>query len=45
LASTKYYDNLPTSGNESGRAFRDLELENEVLKLTQKMGIGAQFVK
>lgn len=43
LASTKYYDNLPTTGNDSGRAFRDLELEQEVLKLTQKMGIGAQF--
>lgn len=43
LASTKYYDNLPTNGNESGRAFRDLALEQEILKLTQKMGIGAQF--
>ena len=43
LASTKYYDNLPTSGNEHGRAFRDVELEKEVLLLTQKMGIGAQF--
>lgn len=43
MASTKYYDSLPTSGNEHGRAFRDVELEQEVLKLTQKMGIGAQF--
>jgi len=43
LASTKYYDNLPASGNESGRAFRDVELEQEILKMTQKMGIGAQF--
>eukprot|EP01036_Dinobryon_divergens_P029136 gene29136-38199_t len=43
LASTKYYDNLPTSGNEHGRAFRDLETEAQVLKMTQKMGIGAQF--
>jgi fumarate hydratase class I len=43
MASTKYYDNLPTSGNEHGRAFRDLETEKKVLELTQKMGIGAQF--
>eukprot|EP01033_Poteriospumella_lacustris_P000450 gene450-298_t len=43
LASTKYYDNLPTSGNEHGRAFRDLELEQQVLELTRKLGIGAQF--
>jgi fumarate hydratase class I len=43
MASTKYYDNLPTSGNEHGRAFRDLETEAEVLKMTQNMGIGAQF--
>ncbi|KAL9652821.1 hypothetical protein ABK040_010853 [Willaertia magna] len=43
LASTKYYDELPTTGNASGRAFRDVELEKEILKLTQKMGIGAQF--
>uniref|UniRef100_A0A7S1IXL9 fumarate hydratase n=1 Tax=Eutreptiella gymnastica TaxID=73025 RepID=A0A7S1IXL9_9EUGL len=43
MASTKYYDNLPTSGNEHGRAFRDLQLEEEILKLTQNMGIGAQF--
>ncbi|KAH9499440.1 hypothetical protein Btru_003497 [Bulinus truncatus] len=43
LASTKYLDNLPTSGNEHGRAFRDLELENKIFELTQKIGIGAQF--
>jgi fumarate hydratase class I len=43
MASTKYYDNLPTSGNEHGRAFRDLETEKKVLEMTQKMGIGAQF--
>ena len=43
MASTKYYDNLPTSGNEHGRAFRDLDMERQVLELTQKMGIGAQF--
>lgn len=43
LASAKYLDNLPTTGNEHGRAFRDLDLENEIHKLTQRMGIGAQF--
>lgn len=44
LASTKYLDSLPTSGDaKTGRAFRDLELEKEVLTLTQKLGIGAQF--
>ncbi len=43
LASTKYLDGLPTSGNEHGRAFRDLELEQEVHELTRKTGIGAQF--
>lgn len=43
LASTKYYDTLPTSGNEHGRAFRDVELEQQVLQLTQNIGIGAQF--
>ena len=43
MASTKYYDNLPTSGNEHGRAFRCLETERQVLEMTQKMGIGAQF--
>ncbi len=43
LASCKYLDYLPTTGNEHGRAFRDVELEREILKLTYKTGIGAQF--
>jgi len=43
LASTKYLDALPTSGDEQGRAFRDIELEGNVLKLAQSTGIGAQF--
>jgi fumarate hydratase, class I len=43
LASTKYYDELPTSGNEHGRAFRDLELEAKLQKAAQDTGIGAQF--
>ena len=43
LASTKYYDNLPTKGSEDGNAFRDLEMEQEVLKMTQASGVGAQF--
>jgi fumarate hydratase class I len=43
MASTKYYDNLPTTGNAHGRAFRCLDTEKKVLELTQKMGIGAQF--
>jgi fumarate hydratase class I len=44
LASTKYLDSLPTTGNaKTGRAFRDLELEREILELTRKIGIGAQF--
>ena len=43
LASTRYLDGLPTSGNEAGRAFRDLELEQQVLELTRGFGIGAQF--
>jgi fumarate hydratase, class I len=44
LASTKYLDSLPTSGDAAtGHAFRDLEVEQEVLKLTQTLGIGAQF--
>lgn len=43
LASAKYYDSLPTSGNEGGQAFRDIELEKEVLLESQKMGLGAQF--
>jgi len=43
LASCHYLDNLPTSGNEHGRAFRDVELEEQVLQLTRDVGIGAQF--
>jgi fumarate hydratase class I len=43
LASTKYYDGLPTHGSEDGHAFRDLDMEQEVLKLTQSLGVGAQF--
>lgn len=43
LASTGYYDDLPTSGSAGGRAFRDLELEARVLEMTRKTGIGAQF--
>ena len=43
LASAKYLDSLPTSGNKFGQAFRDVELEQIVLKMTQDMGIGAQF--
>jgi fumarate hydratase, class I len=43
LASAKYLDTLPTAGNELGQGFRDVELEGEVLKLTQQFGIGAQF--
>jgi fumarate hydratase, class I len=43
LASTKYYDSLPTNGSEDGHAFRDLDMEQEVLKLTQNLGVGAQF--
>jgi fumarate hydratase class I len=43
LASCRYLDGLPTSGNRLGRAFRDLALEEEIWKLTQRTGIGAQF--
>ncbi|MFT5824811.1 MAG: fumarate hydratase class I [Yoonia sp.] len=43
LASTKYYDELPTAGNEHGQAFRDKELEAKLLGYTRKMGYGAQF--
>ena len=43
LASTKYYDELPTKGNELGQAFRDIELEEKLLKAAQKIGLGAQF--
>ena len=43
LASTKYLDELPTTGNKQGRAFRDIELEQELLQESWKLGIGAQF--
>jgi len=43
LASARYLDALPVSGNEGGRAFRDLELEGQVQKLCNETGIGAQF--
>ena len=43
LASCRYLDSLPTNGNERGRAFRDIELENEVLERSRRLGIGAQF--
>jgi fumarate hydratase class I len=43
LASTRYLDSLPTTGSPSGHAFRDLALEAEVHRLTQNLGIGAQF--
>ena len=43
LASTHFYDNLPTTGNEYGRAFRDIELEKQVLEEALKIGLGAQF--
>lgn len=43
LASCRYLDDLPTQGSEKGHAFRDLEMEKEVHKLTQNLGIGAQF--
>ena len=43
LASTHYYDALPTTGDETGRAFRDVELEKQVLEEAYKIGLGAQF--
>lgn len=43
LASTKYYDNLPTTGDETGRAFRDVELEKHILDEAHRIGLGAQF--
>lgn len=43
LASARYLDELPTSGNEFGRAFRDLEWEEKLLEAARKIGIGAQF--
>lgn len=42
-ASARDYDSLPTTGDETGRAFRDLEMEQKVLEMTRNMGIGAQF--
>ncbi len=42
-ASIKYYDNLPTTGNEYGRAFRDVELEKQLKEASEKIGLGAQF--
>lgn len=42
-ASVKYYDNLPTEGNEFGHAFRDIELEKELLEASRNIGLGAQF--
>ncbi len=43
LASTHYYDGLPTTGDETGRAFRDVELEKQLLEEAWKIGLGAQF--
>ena len=43
LASTHYYDNLPTTGDETGRAFRDVELEKQILEAAHNIGLGAQF--
>ena len=43
LASTHYYDTLPTTGDETGRAFRDVELEQQLLQECYKIGLGAQF--
>jgi fumarate hydratase class I len=43
LASTKWLDTLPTEGSKAGHAFRDLELEKQVLEISRSIGIGAQF--
>ena len=43
LASTRYLDSIPTQGDEFGHAFRDLAMEEEIHKLTQSLGVGAQF--
>jgi fumarate hydratase class I len=43
LASTKWLDTLPTEGSKAGHAFRDLAMEQEVLAMTRRIGIGAQF--
>ncbi len=43
LASTGYLDSLPTTGNDGGRAFRDVELEEKILQAADKLGFGAQY--
>lgn len=43
LASAKYYDSLPTQGNEGGQAFRDIALEEQILAEAHRLGLGAQF--
>lgn len=43
IATTKYYDTLPTKGNEHGQAFRDVAMENKLLEASRKLGYGAQF--
>jgi fumarate hydratase class I len=43
LASARYLDALPTHGSADGNAFRDLEMEQEILAMTQSLGVGAQF--
>lgn len=43
MASTKYYDELPTTGNKGGRAFRDVALEEKLKKASEELGLGAQF--
>jgi fumarate hydratase class I len=43
LASARYLDALPTHGSADGNAFRDVEMEQEILKMTQSLGVGAQF--
>jgi fumarate hydratase class I len=43
LASCRYYDDLPTQGSADGHAFRDTEMEREIHKMTQSLGVGAQF--
>ena len=43
LASTRYLDRLPTTGNATGRAFRDLDMERQVLQIAEQIGVGAQF--
>ena len=44
LASTKYYDDLPTTGDETGRAFRDIAWENHILEMTRNLGIGVSIL-